>query len=137
VSVDRLTGSARRHGSVITPVIHDPEITKRHDVQVIVTGRPGPAPESPHSGYVAGRYRDGSLSDTWTDVARCASRTFVAYVPACTCGWTGSLHPATVTGFSECQRALRHEHFRALSALGRVTGGRRSRGRGPIPVAAV
>jgi hypothetical protein len=60
--------------------------------------------------YVAGRYRDGALTDTWTDVARCARGTFVAYVPACSCGWTGELHPPTLEGFSASQRALRRDH---------------------------
>jgi hypothetical protein len=32
-----------------------------------------------HHGYIAGRYRDGALSDTWTDVRRCAERTFITY----------------------------------------------------------
>jgi hypothetical protein len=34
-----------------------------------------------HVGYVAGRYRDGAYSDLWTDVRRCAWRTFTDYAP--------------------------------------------------------
>jgi hypothetical protein len=81
---------------------------------MIVTGRPGAAASSDHAVYVAGRYRDGALSDTWTDVARCAPGTFVGYVPACTCGWTGAIRLSTVEGFRECQRALRFEHLNEL-----------------------
>jgi hypothetical protein len=40
-----------------------------------------------HEGFVAGRYRDGSASDIWTSVARCAHGTFVGYCAACECGW--------------------------------------------------
>jgi hypothetical protein len=77
---------------------------------MLVTGRPGAAPFD-HAVYVAGRYRDGALSDTWTDVARCARGTFVGYVPACTCGWTGAIRANTIEGFRESQRALRFEHL--------------------------
>jgi hypothetical protein len=58
-----------------------------------------------HIGYVAGRYRGGVLSDSWTDVTRCAERTFVSYLPACECGWIGTDHPATPDG----HRRSRHE----------------------------
>jgi hypothetical protein len=34
-----------------------------------------------HERYVAGRYRNGSRSDIWTDVTRCAEYTFIAYLP--------------------------------------------------------
>jgi hypothetical protein len=47
-----------------------------------------------HRGYVAGRYRDGALSDIWTDVARCAERTFTAYLARCGCGWLGDPPPS-------------------------------------------
>jgi hypothetical protein len=80
---------------------------------MIVTGQPGPARHD-HAGYVAGRYRDGALSDTWTDVARCARGTFIGFAPACSCGWLGAIRPSTVEGFSACQRALRHEHLSRL-----------------------
>ena len=97
---------------------------------MLVTGRPG-APSSDHAAHVAGRYRDGALSDTWTDVARCARGTFVGFVPACTCGWTGAIRPGTVVGFAECQRALRVEH---LAQLPPIAAPRRSPSRtGPIP----
>ncbi|QJY50101.1 hypothetical protein [Pseudonocardia broussonetiae] len=60
-----------------------------------------------HGGYVAGRYRDGSLSDGWTDVERCAGGTFVRYVARCACGWTGRSHPASPAGV----RAAKQEWF--------------------------
>jgi CubicO group peptidase (beta-lactamase class C family) len=80
---------------------------------MFVTGRSGAA-SSDHAVYVAGRYRDGALSDTWTDVTRCAPGTFVAYVPTCSCGWTGAIRSNTLDGFRECQRALRSEHLSRL-----------------------
>lgn len=51
-----------------------------------------------HAGYVAGRYRDGSWSDHWTDVERCAEATFTAYRPACRCGWSGPAVAADAVG---------------------------------------
>ena len=51
-----------------------------------------------HVGYVAGRYRSGVWSDQWTDVSRCAERTFTDYAPACVCGWRGRAHAATLGG---------------------------------------
>lgn len=69
-----------------------------------------------HHSYVAGRYRDGALSDTWTDVTRCAERTFVAYVARCGCGWHGDDHPANPDGYHTCQRELINNH------LFRITG---------------
>lgn len=82
---------------------------------MMVTGRSGAAGHD-HDGYVAGRYRDGALSDTWTDIARCAPGTFVGYAPACTCGWIGDIQPNTIEGFRACQRALRHEHLSRLAS---------------------
>jgi hypothetical protein len=64
-----------------------------------------------HCGYVAGRYRDGALSDAWTDVTRCADRTFVRYVARCWCGWLGVGHPASPAGYHACQRELISNHF--------------------------
>ncbi len=61
-------------------------------------------PDDDHDGYVAGRYRDGSVSDGWTDAERCARGTFVSYLPRCTCGWTGREHPATPAGAAACRR---------------------------------
>jgi hypothetical protein len=99
---------------------------------VIVTGRPGAA-SSDHAVYVAGRYRDGALSDTWTDVARCARGTFVGYVPACSCGWTGSIRANTVEGFRECQRALRFEHLSGLQTAPVAPAGGPSWGSSRLP----
>jgi len=95
----------------------------------LVTGRGGASPDG-HAVYVAGRYRDGALSDTWTDVARCARGTFVGYVPACTCGWTGEIRSNTLEGFRDSQRALRTEHLSRLPGASRPVAsaaGRRPR----------
>lgn len=64
-----------------------------------------------HAGYVAGRYRDGSWSDHWTDVARCAIATFTAFRPACRCGWSGPLVAPNVSGHAVAVR-LGHKHVR-------------------------
>jgi hypothetical protein len=63
-----------------------------------------------HVGYVAGRYRSGVWSDQWTDVSRCAERTFTDYAPACACGWRGSPRSATADGHVLCQGAWGLEH---------------------------
>jgi hypothetical protein len=65
-----------------------------------------------HRGYVAGRYRDGALSDVWTDVTRCADRTFIAYLARCGCGWLGDPHPANLDGYHTCQHELINNHSR-------------------------
>jgi hypothetical protein len=96
---------------------------------MIVTGQPGVA-ACEHAGYVAGRYRDGALSDTWTDVARCARGTFVGYVPACSCGWFGAIRPNTVDGFRASQHALRSEHLSQLRPA--AVSGRGPSRSGPI-----
>lgn len=70
-----------------------------------------------HNCYVAGRYRDGSRSDSWTDVTRCAYATFVRYIAACECGWLGKAHPATPAGYKTCTRELVREHHAAVSTL--------------------
>ena len=64
-----------------------------------------------HHGYVTGRYRGGALSDTWTDVRRCAERTFIAYVARCQCGWRGNDYPSSPVGYHACQRALISAHL--------------------------
>ena len=66
--------------------------------------------DAAHIGYVAGRYRGGVWSDCWTDVSRCAERTFTAYAPACNCGWRGPALPATPNGHLACQRAWAFDH---------------------------
>lgn len=88
-----------------------------HSVSVIVTGRAGAPRIDGHYGYVAGRYRDGFFSDVWTDVSRCASGTFTAYAPACTCGWLGDIHPSTASGFHSSREALTATHLDALARL--------------------
>ena len=64
-----------------------------------------------HYGYIAGRYRDGALSDTWTDVVRCAEKTFVAYLARCRCGWLGNAQPSNPDGYSTCQQELISNHL--------------------------
>jgi hypothetical protein len=64
-----------------------------------------------HVGYVAGRYRNSAYSDIWTDVRRCADRTFTAYAPACSCGWQGRAQPATDVGHLACRRIWTREHL--------------------------
>ncbi len=70
-----------------------------------------------HEGYVAGRYRDGTYSDIWTDVGRCAAATFTAYAPACECGWRGPVWPATEAGHLACLRVWVHDHFEQLGPV--------------------
>ncbi len=70
-------------------------------------------PDIDHQGYVAGRYRDGLLSDGWTDVERCARGTFVAYVPRCSCGLVGTDRPATQFGAAAARRAWFLGHAQA------------------------
>jgi hypothetical protein len=69
-----------------------------------------------HAGYIAGRYRDGAYSDGWTDVSRCAENTFVAYAPACSCGWRGRGEPASAAGRLRCRRAWTGVHLAAVCA---------------------
>jgi len=69
---------------------------------------------SGHAGYVAGRYRDGSWSDHWTDVARCAASTFTAYRPACRCGWVGPAVAADAAGH-RCARLSSADHALAVT----------------------
>ncbi|WP_297649654.1 hypothetical protein [Pseudonocardia sp.] len=63
-----------------------------------------------HTGFVAGRYRDGAYSDIWTDVRRCAFRTFTGYAPACSCGWRGPAQPVTEIAYIACSRAWTRDH---------------------------
>lgn len=88
-----------------------------HSVSVIVTGRVGAPLIDGHYGYVAGRYRDGLFSDVWTDVSRCASGTFTAYAPACTCGWHGDTYPSTASGLHTSREALIATHLDVLARL--------------------
>jgi hypothetical protein len=64
-----------------------------------------------HEGYVAGRYRDGSVSDIWTNVARCAHDIFIGYRPACECGWSGAWKPCTEAAYQQCQQDWATHHF--------------------------
>lgn len=71
-----------------------------------------------HRGFVAGRYRDGVASDIWTDVTRCAPETFVRLFGACDCGWYGPDRPATLAGFSKCERAWATQHLTDVERAG-------------------
>lgn len=71
-------------------------------------------PPPGHAGFLVGRYRDGAFSDAWTDVSRCAEGTFVAYAPACSCGWRGAAQPATAAGRLWCARLWRDDHLARL-----------------------
>jgi hypothetical protein len=73
-----------------------------------------------HAGYLAGRYRNGAFSDVWTDVSRCAEGTFVAYVPACSCGWRGTVQPAPPSGRFRSSRLWRDEHLARLDTTAEV-----------------
>jgi DNA-binding CsgD family transcriptional regulator len=64
---------------------------RRPDVPVLLTEY-GVAAIGVHRGFAAGRYRDWSWSEIWTDVSRCASSTFTAVAAGCTCGWRGPAH---------------------------------------------
>jgi len=69
-----------------------------------------------HVGYLAGRYRNGALSDVWTDVSRCAERTFTAWAAGCSCGWYGPLQPLTTGGQYGARRQWAGEHIPAVLA---------------------
>ncbi|RTL67660.1 MAG: hypothetical protein EKK42_12590 [Pseudonocardiaceae bacterium] len=69
-----------------------------------------------HVGYLAGRYRNGALSDVWTDVSRCAERTFTAWAAGCSCGWYGPLQPLTTVGQYGARRQWAGEHIPAVLA---------------------
>jgi hypothetical protein len=85
-------------------------------LRITTTGGSADVGDAPagHAGYVAGRYRDGAYSDVWTDVARCAERTFVGYAPACSCGWRGPGQPATAAGRLTCWRLWAGDHVGGL-----------------------
>jgi hypothetical protein len=81
---------------------------------MLFTGRLLDSGTDQHRGYVAGRYRNGVLSDEWTDVARCAEATFTAFVPMCTCGWRGQAHEPSDSGAERCRREWADEHVLRL-----------------------
>ena len=85
--------------------VHDARMPFTHQA-----ARDDSPPHAGHTGYVAGRYRDGAYSDLWTDVRRCAFRTFTAYAPACSCGWRGSAQPVTDIAYIACRRAWARDH---------------------------
>ena len=65
---------------------------------MLYIGEPDIPGSDNHEGFVAGRYRNGAYSDIWTNVRRCAERTFLAYAPACECGWRGQITRRPPTG---------------------------------------
>jgi hypothetical protein len=75
------------------------------------TGAGADAMTDEHEGYVAGRYRNGSVSDIWTDIARCVEHTFIGYFPACECGWTGAEEPCSEAAYRQCQQDWATQHF--------------------------
>ncbi|MCE3551384.1 hypothetical protein LWC33_07955 [Pseudonocardia sp. RS11V-5] len=79
-----------------------------------------------HEGFVAGRYRNGALSDSWTDVTRCAHGTFTAFVPACECGWRGTPQRPDQRGLERCRDAWSTDHVASLAAAPAPGGARRS-----------
>jgi hypothetical protein len=88
---------------------------------VLFTGPGADEATDDHEGYVAGRYPDGTYSKIWTDVTECAEGTFLAYAPACECGWHGGQdHPVTPAGHLACQRAWVHDHFQRLAPARQV-----------------
>jgi len=56
-----------------------------------------------HQEFAAGRYRDWSWSDVWTDVSRCASDTFTTIAAACTRGWRGPSHRPRDSALDTCR----------------------------------
>ena len=80
-----------------------------HHGRVLLTDAPT-APVDEHRGLIAGRYRDGALSDGWTDVTRCAWGTFTAYVATCRCGWRGTAQVPDARGADRCRWQL-EEHL--------------------------
>ena len=69
-----------------------------------------------HEGWVAGRFRDGSLSDIWTDVRSCAEDAFTAYLPRCECGWMGTDVSATSGGYHAAERQWQSRHLPTVVA---------------------
>lgn len=75
-----------------------------------------------HEGYVAGRYRDGTYSDVWSDIQADvldgAERTFSHFLASCECGWRGATERSpTAAGYLACQREWLDEHFQTLDPV--------------------
>jgi hypothetical protein len=82
---------------------------------MLFTGRAIDSGIDQHRGYVAGRYRNGVLSDEWTDVTRCADATFTAFVPVCECGWRGQAQKPDNSGIERCRREWTYEHVMQIT----------------------
>jgi hypothetical protein len=87
-----------------------------HALAMLFTGHLIDSGIDQHRGYVAGRYRNGVLSDNWTDVTRCADGTFTAFVPVCECGWRGQPQKPDGSGIERCRREWSGEHVMRLSS---------------------
>jgi hypothetical protein len=74
-----------------------------HHVQVRFTDPHDELGVAAHRGFAAGRYRDWSWSDVWTDVSRCASGTITAVAAGCTCGWRGPAHQPRRDSLDDCR----------------------------------
>jgi hypothetical protein len=92
-----------------------------------------------HVGFIAGRYRNGALSDAWTEVDRCAEGTFTAYVAACACGWHGPAHRPDDLGSEACRRDWVHGHAALVgpAPVGAAGVGAAGVGAAPVGPAAV
>lgn len=86
---------------------------------MLYIGEPEIPASDDHEGYVAGRSGDGAYSDIWTDVRRADDRTFLAYAPACECGWRGGDRSATPDGYGDACRGWFDDHFLPLSGASR------------------
>ena len=104
-SAEVLGGFAPRvHPGLVPAAVTDPT----------ASSTPPRRPVSGHRGFVAGRHRNGALSDDRTDVTRCAERTFISYVPACSCGWVGMDRAVSAEGYRACQRLWVTGHLASL-----------------------
>jgi hypothetical protein len=78
-----------------------------------------------HAGYLAGRYPDGTLSDSWTDATRRTPGTFTAFVAVCGCGWRGPARPPTEAGARRSQREWTRQHLLHVVPTRHVRSGQR------------
>ncbi len=99
-------------------------VAESHHVPMLFIGPGADEATDQHEGFVAGRYRNGALSDIWTDVTRCAEGTFTAFVGACECGWRGPLHAPDGLGAEDCRREWLTHHFAHLCELRPALAGR-------------
>lgn len=108
------SGCGAHEGVTPSPVIR-PFTGAVHHVPMPFTSD-GIGGATDHFGFGADRYRNGSFSDVWTDVRRCAEHTFTAYAPACSCGWRGPARPVTDIAHMACRRSWTCDHAPAVTA---------------------